>query len=263
MMGSTPKDIAAGVAEAADTLHEVTLSPYCLDRTEVTVRDYRACATQTQHGMKCPDPPKTMFISGTKANIVSAFNQYCNAGATERENDPINCVDWEMANVYCSWAGKSLPTEAQWEFAARGATGKTYPWGESPPAPDLLNACGQECRRLLEKYATIPKGMYAAGDAWSTTSPIGAVAADVSGFGVRDMGGNVNEWTQDWYAPYSEKRTSDPVLVERPPGNAHRVLRGASWLDIDPAWARGARRHRLPPESRSAAVGIRCAISPK
>ena len=100
-----------------------------MDLTEVTVAIYDACVRAgscTRAGGPDLDP-------------------FCNEGKPERANHPINCVDWNQAMTYCNYIGARLPTEPEWEYAARGSDGRKYPWGNTPPNAHLLNACGDEC----------------------------------------------------------------------------------------------------------------------
>src|SRR5262249_8083182 len=106
--------------------HNVRLSAFCMDKTEVTVAAYQRCVDEKQ----C-EPAGGKNVS-----------QSCNRDNPGREKHPINCVNWDQAVKYCKWAGGQLPTEAQWEYAARGTDGRTYPWGNELPQASRLNACG-------------------------------------------------------------------------------------------------------------------------
>jgi len=204
-------------------VHKVTLSPYCIDRTEVTVAAYGACV---QTG-KCRSP-------GTAG--------VCNWGRDGVDQHPINCVDWHQAKTFCEWAGGRLPTEAEWEFAARGSDGRKYPWGNEAPALQLCwNGRGNDVDRW-KRQGTCPVGRY----------PSGA-----SPFGVLDMAGNVFEWTTDAYRPYSADAQQDPQ-GDRP--NAElRVRRGGGWDTVASFMVRAAGRYRDGPHARDYNLGFRCA----
>jgi formylglycine-generating enzyme required for sulfatase activity len=254
-MGSPWSAIQKGEAGDDEIEHEVTLSPYCIDRTEVTVAAYAACAAD-----KCPPAPTTVAWKGASADEVRFYSPWCNGGKKDRDDHPINCVNWNMADTYCKWVSKALPTEAQWEFAARGLTGHIYPWGDEPPAPARLNACGTECRDEAAK-AGRPGWitMYQEADSWPTTAPVGEVEGDTSAFGVRDMGGNVVEWVADVYAPYALSLKNDPRRDKAPAADSPRVIRGGGWRSDVPRDVRAAFREGLVGDARFVSAGFRCA----
>jgi formylglycine-generating enzyme required for sulfatase activity len=177
-----------------------------MDRTEVTVAAYKGCADAG----KCATP-------GT--------DTYCNWGKDGKSNHPINCVSWNDAMAYCLWAGKRLPTETEWEYAARGTEGREYPWGSAGPTIQL-------CWHLSD--GTCAVGSYPSGN-----TPQGLV----------DMAGNVWEWTASNDCPYPSENCA----------NAARVNRGGSWYNDDTRAFYGAFRDSDEPASRDASVGFRCA----
>ncbi|MDD5222456.1 MAG: formylglycine-generating enzyme family protein [bacterium] len=175
--------------------HQVTLDAYYIDKYEVTVAEYQKCVNT----LKC-DAPKS-----------KSDNQYCNWGYSDRGNHPVNCVDWHDANNYCEWAGKRLPTEAEWEKAARGTDGRKYPWGNETANCDYMvigyggNGCGKD-----------------------STWPVGSKPKGASPYGVMDMAGNVWEWVSDWYDSgyYGKSPSRNP---QGPSSGSSRVIRGGSW----------------------------------
>ena len=229
-------------------VHRVTLPGFYLDRTEVTMAQYQACVTKGG----CSELQKTVKWVQGDAEWVKKWSPFCNVNQAGREQHPVNCVDWSQAATYCKWAGKRLPTEEEWEYAARGTDGRKYPWGNEAPRAGLLNGCGSECiemgRRL--KLGWNEDRMYSGNDGWETTAPVGSVKGDKSPFGVMDMGGNVTEWLQDWYRN-SYQKSDGPTK--------NRSLRGASWFYGNPSFARAPYRGGLSPVYRFGLVGFRCA----
>jgi formylglycine-generating enzyme required for sulfatase activity len=235
-MGSDDKD----ANENEKPVHPVTVASFRLDKTEVTVADYGACVAAG----RCTEPEAYRDERGD-------FHACCNWRHPEqRSRHPVNCVDFLQAAAYCAWLGKRLPTEEEWEYAARGgAEGRKYPWGDQPPVQGLLNACGGECPSNLTAKRLFPVApMYEASDGWPETAPVGSFPAGASKHGVMDMAGNVWEWTATSYASYDGGSREDK-----------RVLRGGSWGGGDPRTERTTNRFRLPAESRAQFLGFRCA----
>ena len=137
--------------------------------------------------------------------------------STAEDDHPVVQVSWFDAEAYCAWAGGSLPTEAQWEKAARGTDGRTYPWG-SVFDGTWLNYCDASCEG----------GDTAFDDGYRFTAPVGSYPAGASPYGALDMAGNVWEWTADWYDDgyYAVSPASNPT---GPDSGQYRVLRGGSW----------------------------------
>ncbi len=257
-------------ADADETEHRVVLGPFCIDVTEVTVGQLRKCSEDKAGRLSCGPVPRTTFKSG-EGKDHDFWSSFCTGSvvASGREDHPINCVDWATANRYCRWRGARLPTEAEWEYAARGKERRLYPWGSARPTERWLNACGSECRAMAAKKGQGDWGtLFSGDDGWPSTAPVGVVGGDRSAFGVRDMGGNISEWVQDWYAPYAAGSPEPPLnpVREEPPDIevAMRVTRGGNWesetADHDPV--RAAYRSRNAPDTRSVQIGFRCAAPP-
>ena len=180
--------------------HEVFLDAFYIDKYEVTNKLYKTCVDAGT----CQPPLD--FSSFTHS---SYYNN------PEFENYPVIAVSWNMAKAYCEWRGAQLPTEAQWEKAARGTDARTYPWGEEI-------SC--------DKANYWPKDESCIGD----TTGVGAYESNVSPYGVYDMAGNVKEWVADWYSPvyYSDSPASNPLGPASGAGE-ERVIRGGSWISND------------------------------
>jgi len=206
-------------------VHGVRLSPFCMDETEVTVAAYAACVD----ARACPAPATTPD---------------CTWNVAGHDQHPVNCVDWSQSRAYCQWRGGDLPTEAQWEFGARGTDGRTYPWGNEVPGTRICWSNTVSTARTCE-VRTFPMG----------NSP----------FALSDMAGNVKEWTLDREGPYSGDASMfvlDPT-GPGPGGSENRVHRGGSWGSASTLNYRATYRDRNAPTNRSNDVGFRCARGPR
>jgi len=229
--------------------HQVTVAAFCIDRTEVTVAEYAECV----RAGKCSPAPTTVDWPGIEEDAKTLDSQFCNGTREDRQQHPINCIDWNQANAYCSAVGKRLPTEEEWEYAARGQDGREYPWGDVSPNPDLLNTCAAECVAMGERLGRSGwKPMFSGSDGWETTAPVGSYPKGASPFGVLDMAGNVWEFTSSGYSPdYRSQRTDE-----------RHVYRGGGWGFGDAFLARTTYRGKGVPMYRGADLGFRCAQSP-
>ncbi|MEW6755286.1 MAG: SUMF1/EgtB/PvdO family nonheme iron enzyme [Candidatus Latescibacterota bacterium] len=201
-------------------VHRVEVSTFWIDKYEVTAAQYEACV---QAGACAP--------SGRSAG--------CNGARSDRADHPANCVTYEQARDLCAWADKRLPTEAEWEKAARGLDGRRFPWGNEYPSRDLLNY----------------------GNLVGSTTPVGRYPAGASFYGVHDLGGNVHEWTADYYAAdyYGQSPAQDPP---GPATGTLRVVRGGSWKVGVPVEALTATvRQAFLPTTSDNTLGLRCARS--
>jgi formylglycine-generating enzyme required for sulfatase activity len=191
--------LAGGSFTMGDRQDQVTVSTFCLDATEVTVDAFGACV---RAGQCSADNVGTQFWDNQDHGEGA-----CNWGVAGRGNHPINCVDWGQAATYCNAQGKRLPTEEQWEWAARGGSrGFTYPWGNAEPD---FQACWSG---VSERSGTCPVGSLPQGDAPG---------------GIHDLAGNVWEWTSSNYDASA------------------RVDRGGGWYNSDPSDLRAADRSRV------------------
>ena len=188
----------ARASEDEKPVHKVEMKGFWIDKTEVTNAMFLQCV---QAGA-CTPPQTSSSESRSSYFNNPEFNDY-----------PVVNVTWDSAKQYCEWAGRRLPTEAEWEFAARGTSVATYPWGEG--APD-------------ESHANFNYGT-------NDTSAVGSYPAGASPFGALDMAGNVFEWTNDYYDAsfYSTGPASNPTGPELRTAYFNRVVRGGSFADPD------------------------------
>jgi formylglycine-generating enzyme required for sulfatase activity/serine/threonine protein kinase len=237
--------------------HNVKLTPFCIGIHEVTTASYLACSNEG----KCKRASKVNEWTGITGVDHKAYDPLCNIDAVgTRGQHPINCVDWERADTYCKAHDGRLPTEAEWEFAARGPDGRQYPWGDEAPSSKYLNACGSECVAWGLAHNAPQRAMYKSDDGWATTAPVGSFPAGKSRYGLEDVVGNVWEWVSDWYAAYGDAAEVDPKGPESGKG---KVMRGGSWNGAEPSWVRPTFRFMNDPASSSYGVGFRCAADPK
>ncbi len=233
--------------------HHVTLSPYCIDIYEVTTDEYKLCADRNE----CRRASTANEWTGVTAGEHKTFDPLCNGrDVAGRGRHPVNCVDWDMATQFCASRGARLPTEAEWEFAARSSDGRRYPWGDEAPSPHLLNACGKECLDWGKRNHVDEAAMYLGTDGWPTTAPVGSFPDGKSKYGVQDLVGNVWEWVSDYFAPYDGDARSDP---HGPPAGKERIIRGGAWNGAYADWMRPTFRYHDPPETKSYGIGFRCA----
>jgi formylglycine-generating enzyme required for sulfatase activity len=223
-----------GGSKKETPVHRVCLSAFKINRYEVTVNEYTKCV----QARVCTKPTSYAYRRHTR---------YCNYGASGKGDHPVNCLNWKQANAYCKWKNQRLPTEAEWEYAARGKDGRLFPWGNSLPT----------CARAV----VMDKGTGAC--KFSGTRRVGSKPKGASPFGVMDMAGNVAEWTADNYSrtAYTICRSgcTDPIV---PMWGLPRyaVIRGGSWT-AQPRLLRSNRRWYAQLTARGAYLGFRCAWS--
>ena len=200
-------------AEKEQPVHEVRLTRgFWLGKTEVTLGQYRAYCTAAG-----ATPPET------------------EAG----DDHPATHVSWDDAQAFCQWAGLRLPSEAEWEWAARGGDGRSYPWGNEEPGTTRANWKGAE-------------------DGHEKTAPVGSFPAGASPIGALDMGGNVVEWVEDWYADgYPAGAATDPT---GPGSGSFRAFRGGCHT-FPAERCRATDRGGLAPARKVGYLGFRVALS--
>jgi formylglycine-generating enzyme required for sulfatase activity len=211
--------------------HPVTLSGFWIDQTEVTNGQYQACV---QDGA-CTPPGETR--SHDRPHYF---------GNPDYVDYPVIFVTREQAIAYCGWTGGRLPTEAEWEYAARGPESWTYPWGNEFDG-SRLNYCDVNCSAGPNDPII--------DDGYAETAPVGSFPSGASWVGALDMAGNVREWVADGYGPY----TFDAQVNPTGPATGDSIPRGGSWLDL-PDLVRSANRGGNVPGYNRDYYGFRCVV---
>jgi len=222
-MGSNDGKIIDSFLAGSYPAHVVSLDTFYIDKYEVTNALYKNC------------------VDAGGCSLPGDVSKYNNS---QYANHPVTFVDWDQATAYCAWRGPStlpavagqvrLPTEAEWEKAARGSNGDIYPWGDDDPNKDLANY-GQNV-----------------GD----TTAVGSYEKGRSLFGVYDMAGNVWEWVNGWYDLYpGASANGNPDYWTK-----YRVLRGGSW-HYDTGYMQASFRNWGHSDTKSEYYGFRCALS--
>ena len=224
-MGSTERDGVVGLELGLDEMpqHPVYVKGFYIDRYEVTNAQYDEFVKTT--GAYTPATWDYRKHPSGKIWPVGA-------PPPGEEQHPVTDTDWYDADAYCRWAGKRLPTEAEWEKAARGTDGRTWPWGDTFDS-GRANTLGS-------------------GKDW--TAPVGNFEGDLSPYGVYDMAGNAMEWTASWYQPYPGSTLQRVAFGEK-----YRVLKGGAWNAPALPFSRAANRHAVAPKWDHPNHGFRCA----
>jgi formylglycine-generating enzyme required for sulfatase activity len=212
---------------------EVFLDAYYIDKNEVTNADYKEFVDAT--GRQAPK---------MDAFWAAPLNWRNGTYPQGRGDHPVVLVNWNDAEAYAKWAGKRLPTEAEWEKAARGTDGRKWPWG---------NAWDRNKCNTAESF-------------FNSTQPVSSFPEDKSPYGVLNMAGNVSEWTADWYSEkyYSKEENRNPHgPSEKEAKGKTRVARGGAWDSNIASYARTSIRHYFLPKSKNASLGFRCAKDAK
>ena len=196
---------------------KIQLDAFYIDRYEVSCARYRGCV-----------------VAGA-CSLPGRQHKECTYGHIGLEGYPVSCVDWAQADAYCRWAGKRLPTEAEWEKAARGTDGRVFPWGNQRPSCQLTQYLRCDGRPF----------------------PVASFAEVASPYGAVQLAGNVWEWVADWYA--GDYYANSPAHNPRGPRTGTlRIMRGGSYRSVD-FFLTTTHRNRAEPGSRDRGNGFRCA----
>jgi eukaryotic-like serine/threonine-protein kinase len=220
---------------AEGPVHQVYLDGYWIQRTEVTNALYQRCVSEKS----CPLPAS-----------ISSYTTPNYYGNPDFDGFPVVNVSWSGAQSYCRWIGGRLPTEAEWEKAARGTDGRRYPWGEDSPSGELVNYCDRRCTRSDSDPQQ--------DDGYSELAPVGSFPLGASPYGVLDMAGNVWEWTADWFRETYYRISPDKNPLG-PASGSRRVVRGGAWLNPDHGLRTTARASFRSTETM-VSVGFRCVV---
>lgn len=236
--------------------HRVRMDTFYLDRYEVTNRIFQQFVQQTSYRTTAENEGSAwVFVEGKGwQELKGATWRQPEGGqtvfASDRNEHPVVAVSWEDADAFCRWAGKRLPTEAEWEYAARAGTTTRYWWGNgNPGSRQVENIADESAKNLLKSIMT------GYDDGSIRTAPVGSYEANP--WGLHDMSGNVAEWTADWFGStyYENSPERNP---KGPSSSKYRVLRGGSW-SLEPVTVRTVNRKWLTPMDRDGRLGFRCA----
>jgi sulfatase modifying factor 1 len=224
--------LPGGTFRMRESKREVVVEPFCLDVTEVTVGAYKECVRAGRCSPRCLEKAGARVCRDVPADAdwpspaeALRASQFCNGAREDRGAHPVNCVSAAEAATYCAARGGRLPTEGEWEWAARGGdAARPFPWGAE--APVGLELCWGKPQ--TREHTCLP----------------GSVARDTSAHGVKDLAGNLSEW-----------------VTSLDPKHTHK-LRGASWYAVDDGYIRGALEGFESTSRRSEVFGLRCAFEP-
>jgi len=234
--------------------HTVYLDAFWIDQFEVTTRQFQQFVDNSGHRTTAEDEGWShTWTGGSDVWTETAGAQWHhpsgpNSTIAALQEHPVVAVSWYDAVAYCQWAGRRLPTEAEWEKAARGSDERRWPWGDAW-------ACG---RANFDDETTLDTETVGCVDGYPRTAPIGSYTLGASPFGVYDLTGNVSEWVNDWYGAdyYAISPAHNP---SGPASGRERILRGGGWFSTTSFYV--PRRRPSVPSERVESLGFRCAVS--
>jgi formylglycine-generating enzyme required for sulfatase activity len=260
----SPYQLQTPVGSPAGDEHpvrSVRLSGFFIDRTEVSNRQFEAFVAATGFVTDAERSGGGILIDGAGVRYDASATWRLPYGQGDEAVDalwdhPVVQVSWYDADAFCKWRGFDLPTEAQWEKAARGVDGRTFPWGDAFEA-DKANFCDASCP-LTDRVHTTES------DGYARTSPVDAFAPGASPYGALNMAGNVWEWTRDWYDHeyYRYASEVDPLGPDRAASrDGRKVVHGGAWTSEAEKLRAASRSFDDPREWRAFGVGFRCAAT--
>ena len=242
--------------EIEKPVHRVELNSFLMDIHEVTIRDFREFVAATNYVTDAEKNNGCVIWNGADwektEGIDWRFDELGNELGIDKDNHPVTRLSWNDASAYATWKGRRLPTEAEWEYAARGGSKEnTFAWGNDPVGTDPVANISDENFVKIVTFWPYHEGY---DDGYTFTSPVGSFAPNE--FGLHDMAGNAWEWCADYFdenfygrSPADNPRNDEP--------NEQRVLRGNSW-DGRPGWMRCSRRTSDAQSNSYADTGVRC-----
>jgi formylglycine-generating enzyme required for sulfatase activity len=248
-------------------MHDVYLDAFWIDRTEVTNAQFSVFVEMTGYETLAEQKGKSLVRDAGIEEINGANWQHPEGPGSNIDNRldyPVVHVTWDDAFAYCMWRGARLPTEAEWEKAARGTDGRLFPWGNQFEGT-IVNFCDANCPENWKNAAF--------DDGYGRTSPVGSYETGISPYGILDLAGNVAEWIADWYADeyYAYSPVHNPLGPTEEDLNetnftGHgvakiKVIRGGSWADEDLLVAADIRKTNFP-DYHNDALGFRCVTTP-
>lgn len=252
-------NIDGGCVQNEKPAHPVNVEPFKLAKTEVTVAQFREFIETS--GYQTTAEKSGACWARDKQGVWSYAKNHSwqNLGFVQTDNDPVACISWNDAQAYVQWLSKEtqqpyrLPSEAEWEYAARAGTEFAFSWGQCISGCKYANMADAKGHAFFNDWAA--KDCAPCNDGYSYTAPVAHYQANA--FGLHDMHGNIWEWVQDSYRDYNANN-ADAETANNTKTNTKRVYRGGSW-DEEPWYLRAAYRKAAPANHRHSLIGFRVA----